>query len=54
VRDDPNGNAYYARALAHYGLRHKAEALADIDAAIHRGLDSPNVREWRTKIEALP
>jgi tetratricopeptide (TPR) repeat protein len=54
VRDDPNANAYYARALAHYALHHKAEALADIEAATQRGLDNANVREWRTKIQAMP
>jgi len=46
--------AYYARALAHFGLNHKFEALADIDMAIKMGLDNPNTRRWQAKIRALP
>jgi len=54
VRDDPNARSYYARALANYGLRHKAEALSDIDNAIRLGGDNPALREWQAKIRSLP
>jgi tetratricopeptide (TPR) repeat protein len=53
-RQNPQPGAFYARALAYYGLKRKAEALADIDTAIQRGLDNPNVRQWQAKIRALP
>ncbi len=46
--------AYYARALANYELGRKAEALADIDAAIRLGGENPNLRAWREKILAMP
>lgn len=54
VRDDPTAAAYYARSLANYALRRKAEALADIEAAMRLGLDNPNVRDWHGRIRALP
>lgn len=54
VREAPSGNAYYARALANYSLKHKAEALSDIENAIRMGVNNPNVREWHAKIQAMP
>lgn len=54
VREAPNGGAYYARALAHFGLKRKAEALADIEQAIRLGPDNPNLRQWQAKIQAMP
>lgn len=54
IRDDPTAQAHYARALANYALKRKAEALSDIDAAMRMGLDSPHIREWQAKIRALP
>jgi Tfp pilus assembly protein PilF len=54
VREAPNAQAYYARALANYRLGRKADALSDIDRAIRLGLDNRNLREWRAKILALP
>lgn len=50
----PMPAAYYARALAYHGLNRKAEAMADIDAAIRMGLDNPNTRQWQAKIRAMP
>ncbi|MBL0141893.1 MAG: tetratricopeptide repeat protein [Betaproteobacteria bacterium] len=50
----PPPSAYYARALAYHGLKRKAQALADIDAAIKLGLDNPNTRQWQAKIRAMP
>jgi len=54
VAGKPSGAAYYARALANYGLRRRAQALSDIDNAIRMGPDNPNLHEWRAKIAALP
>jgi tetratricopeptide (TPR) repeat protein len=54
LQEGPNGRAYYARAMANYGLKRKAEAMADIDAAIRIGPDNPNLREWQAKIRAMP
>jgi tetratricopeptide (TPR) repeat protein len=54
VREDPRGPAYYGRALANYGLKRKAEALADIETAMRLGPDNPNLREWQAKIRAMP
>ena len=53
VRAGGGGLAYYARALAHHGLGHKAEANADIDMAIKLGPDNANLREWQAKIRAM-
>jgi len=50
----PMPPAFYARALAHYGLKRKAEAQADIDMAIRLGLDNPNTRQWQSRIQAMP
>lgn len=52
-KDKASSRTNYARALAHYGLGQKAEALADIDAAIRAGPDTPHLREWRARIEAM-
>lgn len=54
VRDEPNGRSYYARALANFGLKRKAEALSDIDDAIRLGPDNPHLREWQARIQAMP
>jgi tetratricopeptide (TPR) repeat protein len=54
LAESPSGPAYYARALANYGLKRKAEALSDIDNAIRMAPDNPNLREWRSKILAMP
>ena len=53
VQKEPTRQAYYARALANYGLKRKAEALSDIDNAIRMGPDDPHLREWQAKIKAL-
>jgi hypothetical protein len=47
-------SAFYARALAHYGLKRKAEALSDIERAIQAGGDDPHLREWHARIRAMP
>lgn len=52
-KDPPSGRAHYARALAHFGLGQRAEALAEIDAAIRVGPDSPHLREWQARIQAM-
>ncbi len=49
-----NAPALYARAMANYGLKRKAEALADIDGAMRLGLDNQAVRQWKARIEAMP
>jgi tetratricopeptide (TPR) repeat protein len=54
VADAPSSQAYYARALANYGLKRKADAIADIDESIRRAPQNPLLREWRRKIETLP
>jgi len=53
VQKEPTRQAYYARALANYGLKRKAEALSDIDNAIRMGPEDPHLREWQAKIKAL-
>jgi protein O-mannosyl-transferase len=45
---------HYVSALTNYGLKLKPEAQADIRAAINRGGETPHLREWRDKIEAMP
>jgi lipoprotein NlpI len=52
-KDAPSGRAHYARALAHYGLGQRDAALADIEAAIRIGPDSPHLREWQSRIKAM-
>ena len=54
LREQPEGRVYYARALAYYGLKRKAEALADIEQALRQSPDNPNLREWQAKIKAMP
>jgi tetratricopeptide (TPR) repeat protein len=54
VREDGSAPAYYGRALARHGLKRKAEALADIEAAIRIGPDNPNLHAWQAKIRAMP
>lgn len=54
IQDAPSARAYYARAMANYALRRKADALADIDNALRMAGDNPGLREWKAKIEALP
>jgi tetratricopeptide (TPR) repeat protein len=54
IKEHPDASAYYERALANYGLKRKADALADIDEAIRLGLKNPNVDQWRAKIAAMP
>lgn len=53
LAEGASARAHYTRALAHYGLGKKAEALADIDAAIRMGGESPHLAEWRAKIAAM-
>ncbi len=52
--DDANGPAYYARARAHFGLKRKAEALADIDQALRRDPRNAHLLEWQARIRAMP
>jgi tetratricopeptide (TPR) repeat protein len=49
----PSARAHYARALAHYGLQQREPALAEIDAAIRIGPETPHLREWRSRIQAM-
>jgi tetratricopeptide (TPR) repeat protein len=44
---------HYAKALAYYGLRRRSEALTEIDAAIGLGPDTPHLREWQARIQAM-
>lgn len=53
VRDDPGGRAFYARALANFGMKRKAEALADIENALRQSPDNSNLLQWRDKIRAM-
>jgi tetratricopeptide (TPR) repeat protein len=52
-KDKPSGRTHYARALSYYGLQRKEAALAEIDAAIKIGPDTPHLREWRSRIQAM-
>ena len=54
VAENANGAAYYGRALAHYALKHRAQALADIGEAERRDPRNAMLREWEAKIRALP
>ena len=54
VREGGGGMGHYARAIAYYGLKRKAEAVADIDAAVRLLPDNANLREWQAKIRAMP
>ena len=53
VSEEPTGRAFYARALANFGLKRKAEALADIESALRQSPDNPNLRGWQEKIRAM-
>jgi predicted Zn-dependent protease len=46
--------AFYGRALANFRLKRRAEAIADITEAIRRDPRNPMLREWETRIRALP
>lgn len=48
------GPAYYARAMANFGLGRKADALADIEAALRSAPDNPNLLQWQARIRAMP
>ena len=52
-KDPPSTRTHYARALAHYGLQQREAALAEIDAAIRLGPETPHLREWRSRIQAM-
>jgi len=54
LKEDPSARAYYARAMANYALRRKADALSDIDNALRMAGDNPGLREWKAKIQAMP
>jgi protein O-mannosyl-transferase len=54
VREGADSRAYYARALAHYGLKRKAEALEDIENALRLSPGNANLQEWHSKIKAMP
>jgi len=49
-----DARAFYARALANFGLKRKAEALADIENALRGSPDNANLQAWRAKILAMP
>jgi tetratricopeptide (TPR) repeat protein len=51
--EPPSGRVHYARALAHYGLQQRSRALAEIEEAIRIGPETPHLREWRSRIEAM-
>jgi tetratricopeptide (TPR) repeat protein len=53
LREDPSGRTHYARALAHFGLKRKAEALADIENALRQSPGNPNLLQWQEKIRAM-
>ena len=54
LAEGENGPGLYARAMANYGLKRKAEALSDIEGAMRLGLDNPTVRQWKARIQAMP
>jgi tetratricopeptide (TPR) repeat protein len=54
IAEDDNGPAHYVRAMARYGMKRKADALADIEIAIRRGPDNPALHQWEARIRALP
>lgn len=49
-----SGRLYYARAMAHLGLKNRSEALGDIEAAIRMDPRNRVFLEWRDKILAMP
>lgn len=54
IREEPSRRAFYARALANYALKQKADAAADIENAIRLGPEDPHLREWQARIRAMP
>lgn len=54
LREDRFAPLFYGRALANYGLKHKAEALSDIDNAILLDPRNPALQTWRERIRAMP
>jgi tetratricopeptide (TPR) repeat protein len=54
IREGGRAPAYYARALANYGLHRKQDALSDIDTAIRLGPDNAMLHEWQAKIRSMP
>jgi tetratricopeptide (TPR) repeat protein len=54
AKTSPTGPVYYGRALANHGLKRKARALEDIDAALLQASDNPALRAWREKIRSMP
>jgi protein O-mannosyl-transferase len=54
LREDSSGGTYYARALANFGLKRKAEALADIENALRQSPGNSNLLQWQEKIRAMP
>lgn len=54
LAEDDTSSAHLARALAWYGLKRKANAMADIEAAIKIGPDTAILRDWQAKIRAMP
>ena len=53
VREEGSARAYYARALANYGLKRKAEATADIESALRLNPGNANLVEWQARIRAM-
>jgi len=51
---DSHGSLFQGRAMANYGLKRKAAALADIDRAIELAPMESGYREWREKILSMP
>ena len=49
----PGGAAHYARAVANYGLGRKADAMREIDAAVHLDPRNALLRDWQAKIRAM-
>ena len=54
LREGASGRLHYARAMAHMGLKHRSDALADIEAAIRMDPRNRVFLEWRDKILATP
>lgn len=53
VAEKDSVRARYVRALAAYGQGRKDDALADIEAAIRMGGETPHLAEWRARIQAM-
>jgi tetratricopeptide (TPR) repeat protein len=54
LMESGDARTYYARALANYGLKRKAEALGDIESALRIAPDNASLQAWRGKILAMP